>query len=210
MMLTWYGHACFLLEFADLRVLTDPYDDSVGYPPLELEADAITISHHHHDHDNVAAVRNGDVKIIEQSMFFKNARFVAMDSYHDEKGGALRGKNRIFTIEMGGLRVVHLGDLGEQLSTDQIEQLGQVDILLVPVGGKYTLNAVGAAKLVKAIDPDLVIPMHYKTPYVSMEIAYVEDFLECIDGREIVYGSNRVELTPQTLPEKGVLVMAYE
>lgn len=162
----YLGHSSFRLVGKDLSLVTDPFDPkSVGFKYPSVEANVVTVSHDHADHnasDSVSDVHKvlkgpGEYEINKVSI-------TGLPSYHDDKKGAERGKNTIYVIEIEGLRVVHLGDLGHKLSESEIEALGNVDILMVPVGGVYTIDYRVAAELVRAIEPRVIIPMHYKTP----------------------------------------------
>lgn len=157
MKLIWYGHSCFKIESAQGSVVIDPYapDYVPGLAlPTPLMADEVICSHSHSDHGYSAAVtRTG-----------RNATFAATqyDTFHDEVNGAKRGKNRITVIDAEGLRLVHMGDIGHTLSPELIRALGRVDVLLIPVGGYYTVDAPTAKKIVDSINPRVTIPMHYR------------------------------------------------
>lgn len=156
MKLTWYGHACFRLETAEGSIVFDPYAPG-SVPGLELPklaADAVSCSHGHADHSAADAVElTGRTPSWE-------LRTVA--SFHDDQQGTLRGANLITVVETEGLRVVHLGDLGHELSTQQLAAIGTPDVLMVPVGGHYTIDGKTAAKTAKALGAKTVIPMHYR------------------------------------------------
>ncbi len=161
MKITWLGHACFLVETAEGSVLLDPYAPGsvpgLALPPVT--ADLVLCSHEHRDHGyRQAAALSGNKPTL---------RIETLDCFHDDRGGALRGKNRIHVLEAEGLRLAHLGDLGHEPSGAQYAQMGPVDALLIPVGGFYTIDAVQAAEAVCRIAPKVTIPMHYKTSYNS-------------------------------------------
>ena len=177
MKLTWYGHSCFLVETADGSVVFDPYSPGsvpgLTLPPLT--ADAVSCSHGHHDHGYAAGV----------TLSGKTPGFTlrTVPCFHDEKSGALRGENRIAVLEAEGLRLVHLGDLGHPLSTEQREAVGRPDVLLIPVGGYFTIDAGTAAEVVRALRPRITIPMHYRGPSFGYEvIGPVEDFARQFDA----------------------------
>jgi L-ascorbate metabolism protein UlaG (beta-lactamase superfamily) len=172
--LTWYGQSCFLLETAaGTRVLMDPFGKATGRPlPVGLRADLVTISHEHPDHNNprlatgtpriihgLTADKKGWARIDEH---FRDVSIRSVGVYHDDKRGAARGLDTVFIFEVGGLRIAHLGDLGHTLDDDQLEAIGSVDVLLVPVGGGTTLDAYQATRVVDQLHPRLmIIPMHY-------------------------------------------------
>jgi len=180
MLILHHGHSEFLLETSDgFRILTDPYDAHVGYPIHNVICDAVTVSHGHGDHC-YADKAKGSVVIADASGVTRLSREVSVlgiPSFHDECQGKQRGGNLIFIIEAEGLRIAHLGDLGAWDET-LLEQLGAVDILLVPVGGHYTIDAASAARLAQTLRARITIPMHYKTQVnADWPIAGVEDFL---------------------------------
>jgi L-ascorbate metabolism protein UlaG (beta-lactamase superfamily) len=172
--LTWYGQSCFLLETAaGTRVLMDPFSKAPGRPlPAGLRADVVTISHEHPDHNNprlavntprvvhgLTADKKGWARIDEK---FRDVAIRSVGVYHDSKRGALQGLDTVFIFEVGGLRIAHLGDLGHTLDDEQLEAIGSVDVLLVPVGGGTTLDAYQATRVVDQLHPRLmIIPMHY-------------------------------------------------
>jgi len=189
--LTWLGQAGFLLESAGgTRVVMDPPAASVGYAlPKDLKADVVTVSHEHGDHNNVELVqgkprvlrgltadKKGWTKIDTK---VKDVAIRSVGVYHDDKKGALRGLDTIFIFETGGLRIAHLGDLGHALDAKQLKEVGGVDIVLVPVGGFFTIDGAAASKVVDALRPRLaVVLMHYKTPACTVkELAGADGFL---------------------------------
>lgn len=168
MLIQHIGHAEFLLTLeSGMRIVTDPYDDTCGYPLRPVEADAVLISHHHHDHDAVENV-SGHPQIIDyagEHTLAPGIRLTALLGDHDDAGGALRGKTLLFLLEAEGLRVAHLGDLGAPLSEEQQQLLGSVDVLMVPVGGFYTLDADAARRAAEVLQARVVLPMHYRTEF---------------------------------------------
>ena len=166
MLITYSGHAEFLLESGDgTRILTDPYDPSVGYPIRQTKADATTLSHGHADHSYISKVLPGGM-VYEGCAPFRLTPHVSgrgVASFHDEVQGKKRGENTIFVLEIDGLKVAHLGDLGHSLTDELKNALQNTDILLIPVGGFYTIDGVQAAQIVRELRPKIAIPMHYKT-----------------------------------------------
>lgn len=156
MTITWRGHSCFVLESGGYRVLLDPYRSVRGLPDIGEAADAVYCSHGHFDHAYTEKIRLTAGKV---SPF--TVREVA--TFHDDQGGALRGTNTVRCFSAEGMTVVHLGDLGHQLSGEQAEAIGRCDVLLVPVGGTYTVDAAGAKAVVDTLRPRIVIPMHYRS-----------------------------------------------
>ncbi len=163
MKITYLGHSCFQITSAQgTSVITDPYT-GVGYElPSGLKADAVTISHAHFDHNYTQAVQSDVVISTCGTHIVKDIQIVGIPSWHDEKNGALRGENILFKFFVDGITVCHLGDLGEEISPALIERISEVDVLLLPVGGTYTINASQAKALAEQIAPKIVIPMHFK------------------------------------------------
>ena len=202
MKLTWLGHSCFLLEQDGYRLVTDPYTGVEGYPPLSVSAHAVCCSHHHFDHDAVDCVTA--LPPVKSPFTVREA-----ETCHDERGGALRGGNTVRVFTAGGVSVAHLGDLGHQLSAEQLDAIGSVDAVLVPVGGVYTVDAAGAKAVCDALHPRCVIPMHYHhAPYGLPNVAGVEDFLRLWPVGTIHRLSGpSFEVTAETM---GVLVPAFQ
>ena len=148
----------------------------------ELRADAVTVSHHHYDHDNVKAVKGASAVIDSECSFdLPGVEINAIKSFHDEKRGKKRGENLIFKFRMDGIDICHLGDLGEACSSELIDLLLPVNVLLIPVGGNYTIDAEMAKEYVDRIMPDIVIPMHYREKGCKIDIDKVDEFLELFE-----------------------------
>jgi L-ascorbate metabolism protein UlaG (beta-lactamase superfamily) len=190
--ITFHGQSCFVLESPrGARMVMDPIPAGLGYKlPANLAADAITISHEHDDHNNVALVQRGEPKVLrglnqEKTAWtrirakVKDVTIRSVGTYHDDKQGTLRGLNAVFIFEVGGQRIVHLGDLGHPLTAKQLREIGRVDVVLVPVGGVYTLDAAGATAVIAQLRPrTIVVPMHYRTDVLTIkELATVDAFL---------------------------------
>lgn len=182
MKIKWLGHASFLITAEDgLRIITDPYSvgGGISYGEIHESADIVTVSHGHYDHNNVAAVK-GKPEVLN-TLGKKSARgidFQGIPSYHDESGGRQRGENIIFCFTVDGMKVCHLGDLGHQPDNSQFSAIDKVDVLLVPVGGYFTIDARGAGMICEKLDPKIVIPMHYRTDKCDLNISGVEDFVK--------------------------------
>lgn len=176
----WWGHSCF--EIRDkIVVVTDPHDGkSVNMEPPKVKGDIVLISHGHGDHaSGKGIVAKQEGKVIDSSGSFeeKGVKIVGIDVFHDEEKGSKRGKNIIFTFEVDGIRFAHLGDLGHFLSDAEARKLGPIDILMIPVGGYYTIDAKVATAVMEKVKPRVVIPMHYKVPKLQYPIADIEPFL---------------------------------
>ncbi|NLI98285.1 MBL fold metallo-hydrolase [bacterium] len=218
MKIRWLGHSAFLLETSNGRkLLTDPYNSgsyagTLRYGPIEATADVITVSHSHPDHDGVSSLPKPIGRVVRESKVTEEAgfRICGIDTFHDEASGSKRGRNIIFVIEAEGLRICHMGDLGHVLSESQIKEIGRIDVLLIPVGGYYTIDAKEAAQVVNQIKPRVVIPMHYKTDVLDFPVAGVDEFLK---GKTNVktLDSAFTEVTADTLPsETEIRVLKHE
>ena len=183
------GHSCFQLEESTgTKVVTDPYSSDIGISMPSVSADVVTVSHAHYDHNNVKAVSGSPLVIDKPGVYeVKGVHIIGIDTKHDEHGGKLRGSNVIFNFRMDGVNVCHLGDVGHGPSPLMIEAIGPVDILLVPVGGKYTIDAELAKEYVDRLMPSVVIPMHYKTDDITIDIDDVDAFLDYFDKDAVEY-----------------------
>lgn len=182
MKVKWLGHASFLLTSnTETKIITDPYatGGNLSYGQIEEAADIVTVSHEHGDHNNVAAVR-GEPEVLRGAVSreIKGIKFKGVLAYHDAAGGKNRGGNILFCFNVDGIRVCHLGDLGHQLNTQQLNDLGKVDILLTPVGGFFTIDARVATELCQKLAPKVIIPMHYRNERCNYPVSGVEEFLQ--------------------------------
>lgn len=207
MKLEWIGHACFRLTAEDGTVIiTDPYDESVGIDMLPLEADLVTMSHEHHDH-NETRMLVGRPRIArgtqEASVGGVTAR--AVGSYHDGERGLRRGPNAIRIFEIDGLKVVHMGDQGCMPDDDVLAAIADADVMMIPVGGTYTVDAQGAKAIIDHTGPKCVIPMHVKTKHCPYPITPVTPFLTAM-GAQGVQAVREAVLTKAGGP-RGVLLM---
>lgn len=196
MIIRYLGHSSFYLRGARFSVVTDPFSD-IGYELERVKADFCTVSHGHYDHDNVSGV---DVRNVIRS---SEHGFLAIKTYHDARSGALRGENTVFKFEMDGIEFCHMGDVGEYCSTELVEQIGETDVLFIPVGGNYTIDYREAINYVEAIKPKIVIPMHYKTRSCTIDIDGVEKFARRIAGVERT--GREIEIFKESLPDERVV-----
>lgn len=212
MKIRWFGHACFLLESKNgTKVVTDPFDGSIGYKIPKVFADIVTVSHDHYDHNYTEGVQ-GEPKIIDDAAIhiLENMTITGIPAFHDDEKGAKRGPIIIYIFEIDGIRICHLSDLGHLLSKSQIEEIGKIDVLLVPVGGTFTLNSEGAVAVIGQLSPKIIIPMHFKTPAVNLPIDPVDEFLEKIGGGKILE-QHTLEITPDLLEgDRKIFVLSYE
>lgn len=212
MRITWFGLACFYLEGDHASVLMDPFDDTVGYEVPYVEADLWSCSHNHYDHNHGASVLNADALVAVDGLDTKAIKTTAVKSWHDQQQGAVWGENTIWVVTLEGMRIAHLGDLGHLLTPEHLEQIGSVDLLLVPTGGIYTIDERKAAAVVRAVGAKLVIPMHYQTGQLrGFELNQgIDAFVERLDYRILRHDSNRLEITPELLEEPTVVVLALK
>lgn len=211
MKIKWLGHSSFLITSQNgTRIITDPYTVGAGisYGQIEESADVVLVSHGHGDHSNAAAVK-GNPQVLREpgAHTAKGIEFRRIPCFHDEANGSKRGSNVISCFALDGLKVCHLGDLGHPLSIEQVKQIIPVDVLFIPVGGYYTVDAAAARQVCDQLNPRVVFPMHYKTEKCGYPIAGVDEFLK---GREGVNraGKSEVELTAGKL-KPGTVVLQH-
>lgn len=185
MEIKYYGHSCFRIKGKSAAVITDPYSPDFGWKLPKIDSEIVTISHHHFDHDNFAAISGTAAKpeplVVDGPGEYEimGVFIYGFTSFHDNKGGALRGQNTIYLIKIDGINLAHLGDLGENLSDLLRGELNGVDILFLPVGGNYTIDAKQAMEVIGQVEPKIIIPMHYRLKGTKIqEIALVEEFLK--------------------------------
>ncbi len=209
----WLGHASFLITSdTGTRIITDPYipTEELCYGEIKEAADIITVSHDHSDHNNVATIR-GNPKVIRSTAVLKGISFKGIPTYHDESSGEKRGKNTIFCFAVDGVTVCHLGDLGHALSDNQVTKLGKIDMLLVPVGGFYTIDTTTASLVCDQLKPKVIIPMHFKNDKCHFPITGVDEFLKGKKGvtrlntSEVEFKSEELPLNVQIIVLKPAL-----
>lgn len=202
----WFGQACF--EIGDGRtVVTDPHDgDSVGLEAPDVEGDIITVSHDHYDHASGKDLVSKAETVILEGMESGTADDInpeRFESYHDKARGSARGNNVIFKFELDGFRICHLGDLGHTLESKDVMEIQPIDVLLIPVGGKFTIDGAEAAELVEELKPRVVIPMHYEVEGLEVPISGPDQFLRSIgDGYKVV---EKETLELDELPEEETI-----
>jgi len=197
MNIIWHGQSCFELITApaknsQIKIVIDPFSEEVGLRVPKLEADILLVSHNHHDHNNVKAVSSptsasppflisgpGEYEI-------KNVFIQGVHSWHDNSRGQERGENTIYTIEAEDLKLCHLGDLGQkELTEEQLDRIGEIDILMIPTGGVYTISAKEALKIMSQIEPKITIPMHYQIPKLKLKLDGCDKFLKSLGIKKI-------------------------
>lgn len=208
----WYGHSCFLItDKAGVRLLCDPPDAKVGYAIPKIACDAVTSSHAHRDHNNFDLAAGNPVRITEPSVYqVGDMRITGVQTYHDDAQGEKRGGNIVFIVEADGMRLVHAGDIGAMPDEQTLAEIGLADVLFVPVGGVYTIDAAGARKLANLLKPKVVIPMHYKTEAISFELDGIAPFLSSVKDCAIhrLRQSDCV-LTKESLGTDRIITLEY-
>lgn len=214
MEITPLGHSSFKLRGKQVTVVTDPFDsDMVGLKfPRHVEADIVTVSHTHKDHNSVVQIEGSPFVVQGPGEYeVKGVGIVGIGVFHDEEKGAKRGTNTIYRIEIDGVSLVHLGDVGHTLATVQVEALDGVDVLFVPVGGVYTIDAAAAAAIIHEIEPSIVIPMHYGRPELNQkafgELAPVSAFLKEMGKEGLVPVPKLTAVKGKILEEMQVVIL---
>jgi len=208
MKISWLGHASFLVESSGKKLISDPFDENVGYPLFQEEVDIVTVSHEHWDHNATGRLAGNPVLVRGTGEFdIDSFKITGFPSFHDKARGEERGINTMYRIGVEGINLLHLGDLGHLLSPEEHAALGKIDILMIPVGGVYTINADEAYQIVQALNPQIVIPMHFKTPHLCFDLAPVEEFTSKFDS---VVKKPFLEITLDKQQEQtGVIVLDY-
>ncbi|MFC2007970.1 MBL fold metallo-hydrolase [Chloroflexota bacterium] len=198
--INWLGHSCFRIKGNQAVIITDPYPPDLGYSLGKQTARIVTVSHQHPSHSYVDGV-SGEKRVVNGPGEYEisGVLTIGIPTFHDTEKGKKRGKNTVYLMEIDGISVCHLGDLGHVLPDDQVEEIGDVDILLLPVGGVSTINAAMAAEVIRQLDPQVVIPMHYKTPELDRELDPVDKFLKEM-GIEPMEPRPKVSFTRSNLP----------
>lgn len=200
----WHGHSCFEIK-DDITLVTDPHDGkSIGIPAPNIEGDIILVSHDHYDHNSVKTVEKIGSKVVrdERKRNIYNVVIRGIKTYHDENFGDIRGENIIFKFLIDDINFCHLGDLGHILEEDIAEKIGDVDILFIPVGGNFTIDANYAWKIVNLIKPSIIIPMHYKIGGLSLPIDTLDKFLETSIFKILKVG-NEIDFEKADIPNES-------
>lgn len=202
MNIIWHGQSCFQITSSQgknnhINIVIDPFGDEIGLRLPKLEADILLVSHQHSDHNNVKAVSGNPVLVTGPGEYeIKEASIQGIESFHDNSQGKERGSNTIYIIETEDIRVCHLGDLGQkELTSEQVEKIGEVDVLLIPVGGIYTISAKEALKIMSQLEPKITIPMHYQIPKLKIKLDDINKFLKTM-------GIKKLEPLPKLVVKK--------
>ncbi|MCD6510399.1 MAG: MBL fold metallo-hydrolase [Thermoprotei archaeon] len=210
----WLGHACFAVQGENVIVVTDPHNGvDVGLRPPDVKADIVLISHGHYDHaDGLEIVSKPDTKVFdsfEGEASHKGVKIIGIKAFHDKSHGEIRGENYIYLFDVDGIRFCHLGDLGHILEDEQLRKMSDVDVLFIPVGGVFTIDAEEAKEVVRLVRPKIAIPMHYKIPKLRLPIGRVKEFLKGLKDVEL-RNNDTLEVTRENLPlETRIVVLKY-
>jgi len=192
MNIQWHGQSCFQIftnqgKNNSVNIVIDPFNEDIGLRLPKMEADILLVTHQHSDHNNVKAVSKNPFLIEGPGEYeIKEVFIQGIPAFHDNVSGKERGTNTIYIIEAEGLRICHLGDFGQkELTLEQLEKIGGVDILMLPVGGIYTISAKEAPKIMAQIEPKITIPMHYKIPKLKIKLEEVDNFLKAMGIKKI-------------------------
>jgi L-ascorbate metabolism protein UlaG (beta-lactamase superfamily) len=192
MQITWKGQSCFQISVnlgkgEQVNIVIDPFDEATGLRVPKLEADLLLISHDHHDHNNTKAV-DGKFLLVEGPGEYeaKGVYVQGIPAFHDDEQGKEKGVNTIYVVEAEDLRICHMGDLGQkELTDEQLEKIGDVDVLMIPIGGNFTISAKESMKIMSQIEPRIIIPMHYSLPKLKIKLDGLEVFLKAMGMKKI-------------------------
>lgn len=210
MTITWFGHSCFRIESKEGSILIDPFSKEIGLRPPKIKDDLVLVSHEHFDHNNVGGINPEAFLINHPGEYEKQGIYVqGISSFHDKSEGKERGPNTIYKIRAEEMVLCHLGDFGQDsLSETQIEEVGDVDILFIPVGGNYTIDYKEAVEVIRAIEPKIIIPMHYKVPGLTVDIEGPEKFI-----KELGLTPEKVDkfrIAKKNLPAEEMKLVTFE
>jgi len=202
MVINWYGQSCFKITSGELVLAIDPFSKEIGLTPPRFKTDILLKTHDHRDHSNLESIPEGAFIIGEPGEYeIKGVPITGIESFHDDQNGKERGKNTIYKFEVEEIKLAHLGDFGEkEIRSETLDELGDIDILFIPVGGVYTIDAEGAEKIIRQIEPRIVIPMHYKIPGLTVKLAPVDEFLKEM-GIKKLEPEEKLVIKKKDLPE---------
>lgn len=213
MHIIWHGQSFFQIQVSynkgeQIMLAIDPFDETIGLKVPSLSADILLITHSHHDHSNKKAIKGTPFLIEGPGEYEVKGVFIqGIPSFHDNVQGKQRGQNTIYTIEAEDMRLCHLGDLGQkELTSEQIEEIGDIDILMIPVGGVYTINSKEANRIIAQLEPRIVIPMHYHIPKLKIKLEGVDKFLKEF-GRKSIVPQPKLLIKKKDLTEETKLVV---
>lgn len=211
--ITWSGQSCFQILVSNSKdhsaqIVIDPFDEKIGLKVPHLSGDILLVTHDHSDHNNIKAIKGEPFLIQNPGEYEVKEVFIkGIPAFHDDVQGKERGTVTIYTIEAEDLRFCHLGDIGQkELTNDQIEAIGNVDVLMIPVGGNFTISSQEAVKIISQIEPKIVVPMHYSIPGLKMKLDDVAKFLK-VFGKHSVVSQEKLQIKANALPKNGTEVV---
>ena len=214
--LTFAGQSCFQISVSNSRdhsadIVIDPFDEETGLKVPNFSADILLVTHQHHDHNNIKAVKGSPFLISGPGEYEVKGVFIqGIPSFHDDKEGKEKGQNTIYVIEAEDMRLCHLGDLGQkQLTDEQLEKIDSVDVLMIPVGGVYTIDSSVAQKIIGQIEPRMVIPMHYALPKLKIGLDDVSKFLKTM-GKNSIVPQDKLTVKASALPKDGMEIVVLQ
>ena len=213
--ITWHGHACFQITLSNgYTIVIDPHDGySLGLKKPQVKADLVLITHDHFDHNAANVVTKPEAKIVKEYIGetqIDDVKIIGLQAYHDKSKGRLRGKVSVYKIEVEGLTMAHLGDIGHVPDNELAFRLRPLDILMVPVGGVFTIEPHEAWETIKKLEPKITIPMHYWLPGTTLPLKTLDEFLGYVKYKVDRVDSNTIEVTKESLPEEPkVIVLKY-
>ncbi len=212
----WAGQSCFQISVSNSRdheanIVIDPFDEEIGLKIPNFSADILLVTHNHYDHNNIKAVKGAPFLIEGPGEYEVKGVFVqGIPAFHDDKEGKEWGVNTIYTIEAEGLRFCHLGDLGQkQLTDEQVDKIGAVDVLMIPVGGEYTISSTEAQRIISQIEPKIVIPMHYALPKLKIKLDDISKFLKTM-GKPSIAPVEKLTVKSSALPKDGMEIVVLQ
>ena len=208
--INWLGHSCFRIKGKESTIVTDPCHPSTGYNLSNLQADLVTVSHFHNGHSYLEAVTSDFKEIKGSGEYELQGTFITgISTFHDADQGRERGKNTVYLLEIDGMILCHLGDIGHLLTSELIEAMGEIDVLFLPVGGVSTIGATRGAEMVRKLSPKIVIPMHYKTEVSTKELESADKFLRESGINEIASQPKLVVNSSNLPPSTRVIVLDF-
>jgi len=213
MQIIWYGQSCFQITTSKgknhlINIVIDPFDESIGLKVPKLTADIVLITHSHHDHNNIKAVSGNPFIVNGPGEYEVKGVFIqGIDSHHDSSFGKERGLNTIYIIKTEEMQICHLGDFGQkELTSEQVEQIGNIDILILPIGGVYTISAKEAKGIISQIEPKIIIPMHYQIPKLKIKLDDLDKFLKVV-GIKTIEPQNKLSIKKGDLSQEAKIIV---
>ncbi|MFH1769887.1 MAG: MBL fold metallo-hydrolase [Parcubacteria group bacterium] len=209
MVISWYGQACFRFESKDVRILIDPFSKDIGLRPPRLNDNIYLVTHDHYDHNSVEGVSPESFVIRGPGEYERDgAQIVGVNSFHDNEKGAKRGLNTIYVIKFEQITICHMGDFGQyELDDEQLDKIGNIDILMIPVGGTYTIDGKEAVSIVKQIEPKIIVPMHYSVKDLNIKLDNEKTFIKELGIKP--ESVDQLRISKKALPQDETLAYVF-